>query len=133
MRNIAAPNHDTRPVDRALTSEDFAEIRVVHSTVGRMVSRQIDVKIDANDLIDHLKGQVETRGTETKYDLLKIERWCRDHLERNTPVLKDAKNIKATLINEACDWQGEAEPNPAGPDQVRPIVTALLQEYSTEE
>jgi|GEM_PF-4475486 hypothetical protein len=98
-----------------------------------MVSRQIDLKIDGNDLINHLKGQVEARGTEAKYNLLKIERWCRDHLERNTPVLKDAQNIKSILINAACDWQGEAEPNPAGPDQVRPIVTTLLLEYSAEE
>lgn len=133
MRNIAAPNRDARPVERTLTSEDFADVRIEHSTVGRMISRQIDIKIDANDLIKHLKGEFETRGTKATYDLRKVERWCRDQLERNTPTLSSTTNLKATLLDAACDWHAEVASKSAGPDQVRPLVNNLLLEYLGEE
>lgn len=133
MRNIAAPSRDPRPIERSLNREDFEKLRIEHSTIGRMVSRQIDIKIDANDLIKHFKSEFETRGTKATYDLRKIERWCRDQLERNTPTLSDTMNLKATLIDAACDWHAEVDTKSAGPDQVRPLVNNLLREYVGEE
>lgn len=132
-RNIALPKRSARPIERIPTREDFEDVRIDTSTVGRLISRQIDVKLDANELLDLLSKKIETRGAKPTYDLLKIERWCRDKLERNTPILKDAKNLRATLIAAACDWHSETEIKPAGPDQVRPIVNDLLREYGAEE
>ncbi|QCI98798.1 hypothetical protein [Agrobacterium larrymoorei] len=133
MRNIALPHRGSQPVNRPLARDDFEEVRIANSTVGRMISRQIDVKVDAKDLIEHLIRQNETRGAPPAYDLNKIERWCRDQLERNA-VLKDMTGeLSATLINAASDWQGKIFTKPAGPDQIRPIVTRLLREYVNEE
>lgn len=54
MRNIKAPELGTKQIDRDLTIEDFDNIYVTDSTVGRLVSRQIDLRIDAKDLIEYL-------------------------------------------------------------------------------
>lgn len=133
MRNLALPDRGERPITRSLNRADFSQINVDQSTVGRMISQQIDVTIDANDLISLLVSRNETRGAPRKHNALEIERWCRSHLERNTPILRNSENLKATLINAACDWQGEKNADPAGPDQVRPIVDMLLREYTAEE
>ncbi|ATN32986.1 hypothetical protein ACO34A_04120 [Rhizobium sp. ACO-34A] len=133
MRNIALPHREPQTVNRPLARDDFEEVHVANSTVGRLISRQIDIKIDSNDLIEHLIAQNETRGAPPAYDLNKIERWCRDQLERNVVLKGVTGELSATLINAASDWQGEIFMKPAGPDQIRPIVTRLLREYVNEE
>ncbi|WP_306141483.1 hypothetical protein [Roseibium sp. MMSF_3412] len=133
MRNIKAPGLGTKQIDRSLTIEDFDNICVRYSTVGRLVSRQIDLTVDAKDLIEYLANRIETRGAKTKYELYKVERWCRAQLESNTPILQDTTKVQAALINAACDWQGKVDAQPAGPDQVRPIVIELMREYKIEK
>lgn len=133
VRNPALRNRDIRPVRRSLNRSDFSKMHVVGSTVGRLTSEQFDLTVDAKSLISFLVAATETRGAPSKYNLLEVERWCRNHLERNTGLLKETSNLRATLINGAWDWQGETYPVPAGPDQIRPIVDSLLTEYGYEE
>ena len=133
VRNPALRNRDAGPVTRSLNRSDFSNIRVTASTVGRLTSEQFDLAVDAKGLISLLIEATETRGAPSKHNLLEIERWCRNHLERNTGLLNEAINMRATLINSACDWQGETYPEAAGPDQIRPIVDKLLLEYGCEE
>lgn len=133
MRNLALPNRGARPIKRTPNRTDFYEINVAYSTVGQMISQQVDISIDANDLVELLIKSTETRGAPSKYGVWAIERWCRNQLERNTSPLQKPSNLRASLINATCDWQGETNAEPAGPDQVRPIVDKLLLEYCIEE
>lgn len=133
VRNPALHNRDTRPVRRSLNRSDFSKMHVVGSTVGRLTSEQFDLTVDAKGLVSLLVAATETRGAPSKHNLLEVERWCRNHLELNTGLLKETSNLRATLINRAWDWQGETYPEPAGPDQIRPIVDRLLTEYDCEE
>lgn len=133
VRNPAIRNRDACPVPRSLNRSDFLRIRVADSTVGRLTSEQFDLTVDAKGLVSLLIEATETRGAPNKHNLLEVERWCRNHLERNTGLLKETSNLRATLINGVWDWQGEAYPEPAGPDQIRPIVNRLLTEYGCEE
>jgi hypothetical protein len=133
VHNPALPNRDPRPPTRSLNRSDFSKIRVATSTVGRLTSEQFDLTIDACMLIDVLISATETRGAPRKHNSLEIERWCRNQLERNNSFLTDAKNLRAQLIDIASDWQGRKHLEPAGPDQIRPIVDKLLIEYGCEE
>ncbi len=133
VRNPALRNRDARTVTRSLNRSDFSNIRVLDSTVGRLTSEQFDLTVDAKGLVSLLIEATETRGAPNKHNLLEVERWCRNHIERNTELLRDTAKPKAVLINAASDWQGETHPEPAGPDQIRPIVDRLLREYDCEE
>ncbi len=133
LRNPALRNRDSRPVTRSLNRSDFSKIRVVDSTVGRLTSEQFDLTVDAKGLVSMLIEATETRGAPNKHNLLEVERWCRNHIERNTDLMKETHKLRAALINRAWDWQGETYPEPAGPDQIRPIVDKLLIEYGCEE
>ena len=127
------PNRDPRPAIRNPNRADFSKMRVADSTVGRLTSEQFDLTIDACMLVDLLISATETRGAPRKHNSLEIERWCRNQLERNNSLLKEANNLRARLIDGACDWQGAKYLEPAGQDQIRPIVDRLLVEYGTEE
>lgn len=133
MKNLHLRNPTAKPLNRDLVREDFEILEIEHSTVGRLLSYQIEVHVDAEELIKDLVGRVETRGADPKYNLLKIERWCRSQLETNSPTLSEQNNLKSTLIKAACDWYAKIYRAPAGDDQVRPIVDRLILEYTSEQ
>ncbi len=133
VRNSALPNRDPRPATRNPNRADFSKMRVADSTVGRLTSEQFDLTIDACMLVELLVSVTETRGAPRKHNSLEIERWCRNQLERKNSFVKEPDNLRARLIDSACDWQGETQLEPAGQDQVRPIVDKLMAEYCAEE
>lgn len=134
-KNIKVKSDPWRDYGQPASKEDFDHINVEHSTIGRLVSRQIEVWVDPVSLTENIFVETERRGAKEKINWGAIEAWCRDEIEAGRPS-RDCQG-RRQLVNAAADWYSSLPNAPAdialSNDQVAKRMAPLFDEYEFEK
>lgn len=109
-----------------LDPEERLKLHITMSQVGSRIWTRRHCEIDVMQIVEHLVDSAETRGHPKKYEWDKIERWCRDYIER-TGIPKE----RAQLSSIAATSYSNAHRKDKLPDDrsMNDFVAGLISEY----
>lgn len=134
--NFLSINRQGKPIERQrerpVTASDFDCTFEKYSCVGPNRREMIQITLDASSMLKFVRGLIETRGTETKYDYIGMERYCRQLIETGHPDF-DGTDADFSIVRKALDdWSAKNAPDPnkiPDRDQLRPLIEQLKVEY----